>query len=90
LTVPTDIYPPQLEQAERAQPNQASSIAVGDTSSWASGGAAIANAAVAALLLAATEVLVDPALPLDEQFCVSIAPILVGRTPAVYGSAAIE
>ena len=35
--------------------------------------------------MAATQVLVDPALPLNELLGVGVAPVPVGRTPAVYG-----
>jgi len=52
---------------------------------------AVVEARLAAVLLAAAQVLVDPALPFNQLFGVGIAPILVGRVPAVYGtSAAVE
>ena len=36
-------------------------------------------------VIAATDVLFDPALPFDQLFGVGITPISVGRAPAVYG-----
>lgn len=49
---------------------------------------AVVEAPLAAVLLAAARVLVDPALPFDELFGVGVAPVLVGRVPAVYGTSA--
>jgi len=36
-------------------------------------------------VIAAADVLFDPALPFDQLFGVGIAPISVGRPPCVYG-----
>jgi len=46
------------------------------------------KAVVVALLLATADVLVDRALPLDALFDVGVAPVLVGRIPAVNGASA--
>jgi hypothetical protein len=45
---------------------------------------AVVEAPLAAALLAAAQLLVDPALPLGEQFGVGVAPVLVGRTSGMY------